>query len=216
MPKVKVKLCGVTGAAAAEQAAELGASFVGAVFFAASPRAVSYARAAEIFEFAPARVARVGLFVDPDDDQLTAALRQVRLDYLQLHGGESPERVEQIRLEFGLPVIKAIAVQDAQDLDAAHAYDGIADLLLFDAKPAAGATRPGGHGIAFDWRLMRRHRWACPWFLAGGLTPGNVAAAIALSGAAMVDVSTGVEAAPGVKDYHLMQSFIAAAKAASS
>jgi phosphoribosylanthranilate isomerase len=212
MAKAKVKICGLTDPAAAEWAAEQGASYLGVVFFDRSPRAVSFARAAEIFEFVPAKAARVGLFVDPDDELLEQAMNQVRLDYFQLHGGESPERVEQIRLEFGMPVIKALGVSAAADLAAAHAHDGIADMLLFDAKPAAGASRPGGFGAAFDWSLLAGAKFKSPWFLAGGLTPDNVAAAVAASGAKLVDVSTGVERAPGIKDPDLVAKFISNAK----
>jgi phosphoribosylanthranilate isomerase len=210
--KAKVKICGLTDPAAAEWAAECGAAFVGTVFFPASPRAVSLARAAEIFEFLPAKVARVGLFVDPSDDELAQAMNQVRLDYLQLHGRESPERVEQIRLEFGMPVIKALGIAGPDDVTAAKAYDEIADMLLFDAKPAPGAGRPGGHGVAFDWSLLKSHKGKSPWFLAGGLTPDNVAEAVALSGAKLVDVSSGVESAPGIKDPDKVERFITAAK----
>jgi phosphoribosylanthranilate isomerase len=210
--KIKVKICGLTDPAHAEDAADLGASFVGAVFHAKSPRFVSFQRAAEIFEFVPAKIARVGLFVDPDDVLINQAMNQIRLDYLQLHGAESAERVEQVRLEFGMPVIKALPISSPADVEAARAYDGVADILMFDAKPPAGADRPGGHGIAFDWALLKDSRWQSPWFLAGGLTPDNVEQAIAASGAKMVDVSSGVESAPGVKDYDKMAAFIAAAQ----
>jgi phosphoribosylanthranilate isomerase len=212
---VKVKICGVTDHAAADAAAEAGASFIGVVFFPASPRHVEPDRAAEIFEFLPAGVARVGLFVDADDQQLHQALAEVRLDYLQLHGQESPARVEEIRQEFGIPVIKALGVAAAADLNAALAYDGVADLLLFDAKPPPAANRPGGLGAAFDWSLLSGRRWRSPWFLAGGLTATTVPDAIQRSGARLVDVSSGVELAAGVKDAALVKSFIAAAQGAS-
>jgi phosphoribosylanthranilate isomerase len=214
--KAKVKICGLTDPAAAEWAAEAGASFLGVVFFPPSPRAVTLSRAAEIFEFVPAKIARVALFVDPSDSQLEQAMNQVRLDYLQLHGRESPERVEQIRLEFGMPVIKALGIGGAADLEAAKTYDSIADMLLFDAKPAPGADRPGGHGQAFDWSLLQGRKWSSRWFLAGGLTPDNVAQAISQSGAKLVDVSSGVEKAPGVKDPDKVARFINAAKGPSS
>jgi len=210
--KTKVKICGLTDPAHAEDAADLGASFVGAVFHEKSPRFVSFGRAAEIFEFVPAKVARVGLFADPDDFLLNQAMNEIRLDFLQLHGSETVERVEQVRFEFGMPVIKALAISSAADIEAAKAYDGVADFLLFDAKAPAGADRPGGHGVPFDWTLLKDTRWQSPWFLAGGLTPETAAQAIAASGAKMVDVSSGVESAPGVKDYDKMAAFIAAAK----
>jgi len=209
MAKAKIKICGLTDPAAAEWAAEQGASFLGVVF-AKSPRQVGLPRAAEIFEFVPAKAAKVGLFVDPTDDQLAEAMNQVRLDYFQLHGGESAERVEAIRLEFGMPVIKAVGIASSADLAAAKAYDEIADMLLFDAKPSA--DRAGGNGAAFDWALLSGAKFKSPWFLAGGLTPDNVAGAIAKSGAKLVDVSSGVESAPGVKDPDLVARFIEAAK----
>lgn len=212
MAKVKVKICGLTDPAHAEDAADLGASFVGAVFHEKSPRFVSFQRAAEIFEFVPAKIARVGLFVDPDDFLLNQAMNQIRLDYIQLHGSESAERVEQVRLEFGMPVIKALPISSKADVEAARAYDGVADMLMFDARPPEGADRPGGHGVAFDWTLLKDSRWQSPWFLAGGLTPETVEQAIAASGAKMVDVSSGVESAPGVKDYDKMAAFIAAVR----
>lgn len=212
MAKAKVKICGLTDPAHAEDAVDLGANFVGAVFYDKSPRFVSFERAAEIFEFIPTKVARVGLFVDPDDALLAHAMNNIRLDYLQLHGNESAERVEQVRLEFGMPVIKAVSIASKADVEAAKAYDGVADMLMFDAKAPADATRPGGNGLAFDWALLKDTRWQSPWFLAGGLTPETVAQAIAASGAKMVDVSSGVESAPGVKDYDKMAAFIAAAK----
>ena len=212
MAKAKVKICGLTDPAHAEDAADLGANFVGAVFFEKSPRFVSFQRAAEIFEFVPAKVTRVGLFVNPADGFIDQAMNQLRLDYIQLHGDETPERVEQVRLEFGMPVIKALAIAAKSDLEAAKAFDGVADMLLFDAKAPAEATRPGGNGLSFDWALLKDSRWQSPWFLAGGLTPETVEQAIASSGAKMVDVSSGVESAPGVKDYDKMAAFIAAAK----
>lgn len=212
MAKAKVKICGLTDPAHAEDAADLGANFVGLVFYEKSPRFVSFQRAAEIFEFIPSKVARVGLFVDPDDGLLAQAMNNIRLDYLQLHGNESVERVEQVRLEFGMPVIKAVSIAGSADVEAAKAYDGVADMLMFDAKAPSDATRPGGNGLAFDWALLKDTRWQSPWFLAGGLTPETVAQAIAASGAKMVDVSSGVESAPGVKDYDKMAAFIAAAK----
>jgi phosphoribosylanthranilate isomerase len=212
MAKAKVKICGLTDPAHAEDAADLGANFVGAVFFEKSPRFLTFQRAAEMFEFVPAKAARVGLFVNPTDAFIDQAMNQLRLDYIQLHGDETPERVEQVRLEFGMPVIKALPVGSSADLDAAKPYDGVADMLMFDAKAPAGAERPGGNGLSFDWSLLKDRRWQSPWFLAGGLTPETVERAIAASGAKMVDVSSGVESAPGVKDYDKMAAFIAAAK----
>ena len=212
--RVKVKICGLTDEAAVEAALGAGADFLGAVFFPPSPRAITPARAAELFDGVPARVRRVGLFVDPDDRLLEAALSHVRLDMLQLHGDEDPERIEAIRGEFGLPVMRALGVGSAADLDAARRHAAAADWLLFDARPPAGATRPGGNATTFDWTLLKGRKWPCPWMLAGGLTPENVADAIRASGARAVDVSSGVESAPGVKDADRIARFVAAAKGA--
>lgn len=215
MPRsVQVKICGINGEAGMAAAIAGGADFVGLVFFAKSPRAVSPERAAELLDGVPARVTRVGLLVDPEDALLDDVLMHVRLDLLQLHGSETPERVEAVRLAFGTPVMKALGVSGAADLDAAREYAEVADRLLFDAKPPAGADRPGGHARAFDWTLLKGRKWPCPWMLAGGLTPENVAEAIAESGAPAVDVSSGVESAPGVKDPDRILRFIKAAKGA--
>lgn len=213
MPRsVQAKICGINGEAGMAAAIAGGADFVGLVFFAKSPRAVSPERAAELLDGVPARVTRVGLLVDPEDALLEDVLMHVRLDLLQLHGSETPERVEAVRLAFGTPVMKALGVSGAADLDAAREYAEVADRLLFDAKPPAGADRPGGHARAFDWTLLKGRKWPCPWMLAGGLTPENVAEAIAESGAPAVDVSSGVESAPGVKDPDRILRFIKAAK----
>jgi phosphoribosylanthranilate isomerase len=138
----------------------------------------------------------------------------VRLDLLQLHGNETPERVEAIRLEYGLPVMKVLSVSVADDLAAAEPYLAVADRLLFDAKPPKGALLPGGNAVSFDWTILTGRKWGLPWMLAGGLTPANVAEAIRISGAPCVDVSSGVESAPGVKDAAKIQAFIRAARSA--
>ena len=209
---VSVKICGLTTEEAVADAIAAGADFIGVVFFSKSPRHVSMDRAAEILQFVPETVSRVGLFVDPDDALLDTVMNHVRLDYFQLHGHETPERVEAIRLEYGMPVIKGLGIHDATDLESAKAYADIADWLLFDAKAPAGAGRPGGNAVTFDWSLLSRHQWPCPWMLAGGLTPDNVGEAIRLSGAKAVDVSSGVERSPGIKDAGQMAHFIQSAK----
>ena len=209
---VKIKICGMTDEEMVDVAIEAGADFLGVVFFEKSPRHVSIDRAAEVLEFVPEEVLRVGLFVDPDDRFLDQAMNNLRLDLFQLHGKETPERVEAIRLEYGMPVIKARGVSSAADLDAAAAYAEVADWLLFDAKPPVDADRPGGNAAAFDWSLLKGRKFACPWILAGGLTPENVAEAIKLSGAKAVDVSSGVESAPGVKDAAKIEAFIKAVR----
>jgi len=209
---VKVKICGLTDEDAVDAALDAGADFVGVVLFDKSPRAVSIERAAEVLEFVPEDILRVGLFVDPDDALLENAMNNLRLDMFQLHGHESPERIEEIRQEFGMPVMKALGISTAADLDAAQAYAEIADWLLFDAKPPADADRPGGNAVSFDWTLLKGRKFACPWMLAGGLTIDNVAEAIKQSGAKAVDVSSGVESAPGVKDAEKIAAFIKAAR----
>ena len=211
---VEVKICGITDEEAMDAAIEAGADYVGLVFFAKSPRNVDPDRAAELVEFTPGDVTKVGLFVDPDDAALDAVLTRVRLDLLQLHGHETPERVEAIRLEYGLPVMKVLSVAEATDLDAALAYQAVADRLLFDAKPPKGALLPGGNAVSFDWSILTGRKWGLPWMLAGGLTPANVAEAVRISGAMAVDVSSGVESAPGVKDPEKIRAFIEAVRRA--
>lgn len=211
-----VKICGITDAEALDAAVEAGADFVGFVFAAKSPRAIAPDVAAEIADALPDEVWKVGLFVDPTDDLLAEVLGHIRLDMVQLHGNETPERVDAIRLDFGVEVMKAIGVATAADVAAAHAYDEHADWLLFDAKAPADADRPGGNGRAFPWDLMRGWSGETPWMLAGGLTPETVAEAIRISGAAAVDVSSGVERAPGIKDPALIAAFAKAAKAAGA
>jgi phosphoribosylanthranilate isomerase len=209
---VEVKICGITDEDAMETAVEAGADYVGLVFYAPSPRAVTAARAAELVEYLPDDIITVGLFVDPDDALLNDVLTHVRLDLLQFHGSESPERLEAIRLEYGLPIMKMIPVSCAEDLAAAEPYLAVCDRLLFDAKPPQGATLPGGNAVAFDWTILQGRRWGLPWMLAGGLTPETVAEAVRISGARAVDVSSGVESAPGVKDPARIHAFINAVK----
>ena len=168
-------------------------------------------RAAALVADIPPGIARVGLFVNPDDAALDLTLAAAPLDILQLHGSETPDRVAQIKARTGLPVMKAVGIATPDDLPALTDYGLVADLVLVDAKPPKDATLPGGNGLAFDWRLLTGRRWLRPWLLAGGLTPQNVAEAIRLTGAPGVDVSSGVETAPGVKDHGLIRDFIAAA-----
>ncbi|MDW8442940.1 MAG: phosphoribosylanthranilate isomerase [Acetobacteraceae bacterium] len=214
--QVRVKICGVRDAAALAAAAEAGADFVGLVFFPRSPRAVSVEAAATLAVTRPAGgPALVGLFVDPADDDLSAVLRKVPLDWIQLHGHEPPDRVAEIRQRFGLPVLKAVGVASRAEAEAAVvSYAPVADALLFDAKPPPGATRPGGNAVALDAAMLAG--LACPrlWLLAGGLAPDTVAEAIRACAAPGVDVSSGVERAPGEKDPARIRAFVAAARAA--
>lgn len=209
---VRCKICGLRNEADLVAAAEAGAGYVGLVFFPKSPRNLSIAEARELALAAPVGLAKVGLFVDPPDEQLDAVLAEVPLDMLQLHGKETPARVAEIRSRSGLPVMKAVGVATAADLPAIAEYEAVADQILLDAKAPKDAVLPGGNGLSFDWRLIAGRDWAKPWMLAGGLNPGNVAEAVRLTGARQVDVSSGVESAPGVKDAELIRAFIVAAR----
>ena len=206
----RVKICGLRDAAMLDAAVQAGAAYVGLVFFEKSPRNVTLAQAAALAAMVPAGVAKVALVVDADDAQLDALLAQVPVDILQLHGSESLARVTALKARYGLPVMKAVGVAGPDDLASLETYAQVADQLLVDAKPPKGADLPGGNGLSFDWRLIAGRRWPVPWMLAGGLTPANVAQAVALTGAGQVDVSSGVESAPGVKDAALIAAFCAA------
>ncbi len=206
-----VKICGLSTPESIAVATEAGARYVGFVFFAKSPRNLPAEAARTLAAEVPPGVAKVALVVDADDALLDEIVARVPLDMLQLHGRESPERVAEIRARYGLPVMKAIGIATEADLPAIARYEAVADQLLIDAKPAPGADLPGGNGLVFDWRLLAGRKWQKPWMLAGGLTPENVARAINLTGARQVDVSSGVERAPGVKDAALIRAFIAAA-----
>ena len=212
---VAVKICGLRDVGMMQAAVDAGASYVGLVFFPKSPRNVSLSDAATVARAVPPGIAKVALVVDADDAQLDAIMDQVPLDMLQLHGKETPDRVAEIRARYGLPVMKALGVADESDLVAIGDYAQMADQLLIDAKPPRNADLPGGNGLSFDWRLIAGRRWPVPWMLAGGLTAENVAEAVALTGARQVDVSSGVESAPGVKDAALITAFIAAAQSAN-
>jgi phosphoribosylanthranilate isomerase len=202
----KVKICGLNSEDAVQAAVEGGADWIGFVFFPPSPRYVTPARAAALSAGLPGGPPRVGLFVEPEDDAVATALGAVRLDVLQLYA--SPARVAALGARFGLPVWRAVGVGDAADLP--RSAEG-ADGLLIEAKPPRGATRPGGNAASFDWSALGGWTPPAPWLLAGGLTPANVAQAIACTGATAVDVSSGVESSPGVKDPKLIRAFIDAA-----
>ncbi len=208
---VRVKICGLRDAAALSAAVSAGARYVGFVFFDRSPRHLTLSQAAPLAVGVPLGVAKVGLTVDADDAALDALTQAVPLDILQLHGHESPARVAAVRARYGLPVMKAVGIADAGDLATLDSYLTVADQILVDAKPPRGGGLPGGNGLSFDWRLLQGRRWSLPWMLAGGLTPANVADAVRLTGARQVDVSSGVERAPGVKDAALIADFVAAA-----
>ncbi|TCP63040.1 phosphoribosylanthranilate isomerase [Rhodovulum bhavnagarense] len=209
---IRIKICGLHTRAAIAQAASLGVAYIGLVFFPKSPRHLDIEEARALALDTPPGMAKVALTVNAEDAAIEAILNRVPIDMLQLHGAETPGRVAEVRARFGLPVMKAVGVAGAEDLPALDAYARVADQILVDAKPPKGADLPGGNGLAFDWQLIAKRRWAVPWMLAGGLTPENVAAAIRLTGARQVDVSSGVESAPGIKDADKMARFVAAAR----
>lgn len=210
----EVKICGLSGEEGVDAALEAGADLLGFVFFARSPRNVDPARAAALAAPARGRAGIVALLVDPTDATVADVVDTLRPDLLQLHGSESAERIADLRRLAGRPVIKAIGVAGAADLETARACT-VADRLLLDAKAPAEAERPGGNGAAFDWTLLAGFTTPLPWLLSGGLHPGNVAAALAATGATAVDVSSGVERAPGHKDPALIHAFVRAARAAA-
>lgn len=211
MSAVSVKICGLTRPADVKAVAAAGARYAGFVFFPRSPRHLGPAEARDLAVLAPPGLAKVGLTVNMGDAELDALLAEVPLDLLQLHGNESPERVAEVRTRSGLPVMKAVGVASEDDLPALERYGAVADMLLVDAKPPKDAVLPGGNGLSFDWRLIANRRLPVPWMLAGGLTPATVADAIRMTGARQVDVSSGVESAPGRKDAALIADFVAAA-----
>jgi phosphoribosylanthranilate isomerase len=209
---IRVKICGLRESAHVAAAVQAGAAYVGFVFFEKSPRCVSVDQARALALTVPPGVAKVALVVDADDAQLDDITSTVPLDMLQLNGRESPDRVSAVRKRYGLPVMKAVGVATGDDLPALDTYARVADQILVDAKPRKGAVLPGGNGLPFDWQLIAGRRWPVPWMLAGGLTAANVAEALRLTGARQIDLSSGVELSPGVKDAALIAQFITTAQ----
>jgi phosphoribosylanthranilate isomerase len=210
---IRVKICGLSRPQDVEAVARAGAAYAGFVFFPKSPRNVSVEQAAALAGEVPVGICKVGLVVNASDAELDAILNAVPLDMLQLHGKESPARVSEVKARYGLPVMKAIGIADAEDLPQIDAYSAVADQLLIDAKPPKTADLPGGNGLSFDWTLLAgRKYWQRPWMPAGGLSPENVATAIRMTGARQGDVSSGVESAPGLTDADKITSFVEAAK----
>jgi phosphoribosylanthranilate isomerase len=202
---MRVKICGINDIQGCDAAVAAGAAYLGFVFFGPSPRNLT----ADV----PPGVCKVALTVDADDAGLDAILGTVPIDMIQLHGAETPDRVAAVRARFGLPVMKAVGIADESDLPKIAEYARVCDQLLVEAKAPKDAVLPGGNGLTFDWRLIAGRRWAAPWMLAGGLTPANAAEAVRLTGARQLDVSSGVESAPGVKDAGMIAAFLAAASA---
>lgn len=207
MARVDIKICGVTTAEAIDAAVRGGASHVGLNYFPPSPRYLAPDRVSLIAQRVPAHVKRVGVLVDPSDELVDTLIAAGGMQILQLHGRETPDRVQALRQRTGLEVWKVISVKTAADLATGASYAGAADFLLYDAKTPDCAALPGGMGLRFDWRLLAGHRPPLPWGLSGGLEPGNVADAIRLTGAPMVDVSSGIESAPGIKDVDKIAAF---------
>jgi len=208
----RVKICGLREPVHVAAAADAGATYVGFVFFAKSPRHLSVPDARSLALLVPDGVAKVALTVNAPNAELDTITASVPLDILQLHGSESPERVAEIKARYGLPVMKAVGVAERGDLAQVDLFQTVADQILVDAKPPKDAVLPGGNGLAFDWTLLLGRVWRRPWMLAGGLTPANVALAVRSTNARQVDVSSGVETSPGVKDEALIRAFIAAAR----
>jgi phosphoribosylanthranilate isomerase len=210
---VRAKICGINSRPALDAALAGGAGFVGFNFYPPSPRALTPEAAAPLGGAVPPVVAKVGVLVDEPDERIAEILARVALDMLQLHGKETPSRVDDIRRRFGLPVMKAVKIAEAADLAVADRYIGHADWLLFDAKPPPQMTDalPGGNALSFDWQLLAGRSWPSPWMLSGGLTRDNLAEAMRISGARVVDVSSGVESGPGQKDPEKIAGFLAEA-----
>lgn len=210
----RAKICGLTTPETLDAALTGGAAFVGAVIFPKSPRHIDPLHAATLFERARGKAGIVAVTVDADDALLTEIALILKPDLIQLHGSETPERAMRVRTLTGAGIIRALSVRTAADIDAAAAWEPVVDHLMFDAKPPEGSALPGGVGASFDWSLLARRSFGKPWFLAGGLTPANVAEAARITGAPLVDVSSGVESAPGVKDPTRIAAFLEAVRTA--
>ncbi|MBB4186653.1 phosphoribosylanthranilate isomerase [Sinorhizobium terangae] len=212
--KTDVKICGLKTAEAVERAAALGASHTGFIFFPKSPRNIEPDDAGRLADRIRGRAKIVAVTVDADNDDLDEIVSALKPDMLQLHGSESPDRVLTVKAVYGLPVMKALSIREASDLDRMEPYVGIADRFLFDAKPPAGSDLPGGNGVSFDWRLLDALDGSVDYMLSGGLNASNIGEALALTGARAIDTSSGVESAPGIKDLKLMEAFFDAVRRA--
>jgi phosphoribosylanthranilate isomerase len=211
---VPTKICGVSTPEAAAAALAGGAAFVGFMFFEASPRNVVPEAAERLAQPVRGKAKVVAVAVDPSDDLVDRIAQALKPDLIQLHGKESPNRVREVAARMGAGAVKVVPVSEASDLAAAAAYDGVVEHLMFEGRPPKDAARPGGLGASFDWTLLAGRRFQRPWFLAGGLDPWNVAEAVRQSGAPLVDVSSGVERGPGLKDPALIAAFLDAARRA--
>jgi phosphoribosylanthranilate isomerase len=209
---IQTKICGLKTAEAVAAALDGGAAFIGFIFFEASPRNIAPEDAARLAPPARGRARVTAVTVDPDDALLDRLMASLKPDLIQLHGRETPARAAAVAQRTGAEVIKVLPVSDASDVSAASAFEGVAAHLMFETRPPKGAAAPGGHGVAFDGSILQGRRFSRPWFLAGGLDPWNVADAVRASGAPMVDVSSGVERGPGVKDPALISAFLEAVR----
>ncbi len=213
MTQIRVKICGLRTVEDVQAVASAGGAYMGLNFFPPSPRYLTLQEGRSLALAAPLGLAKVALTVNADEATLDALIEAMPLDMLQLHGAETPDRVAEVRARYGLPVMKVIGVRDEGDLAELFDFSTVADQIMIDAKPPKDAVLPGGNGLTFDWRLVAQRRWLRPWMLAGGLTAQNVAEAIRLTNARQVDVASGVESAPGVKDADKIAAFVAAAGA---
>ncbi|HEY4134430.1 MAG TPA: phosphoribosylanthranilate isomerase [Alphaproteobacteria bacterium] len=212
---VGAKICGINSRAALEAAVAGGAEFVGFIFYPPSPRYIAPEDAGQLARLVPPHIKKVGVFVDADPMEIDGVMLEAPLDVLQFHGTESPRNIDELRITFRLPAIKAIKIGAPADIEAARGFEGHADYLMFDAKPPADLRNalPGGNAVRFDWTLLAGTRWETPWFLSGGLTPENLPEAVRATGARLVDVSSGVEVRPGLKDPDKIAAFLKAAAA---
>lgn len=211
-----VKICGLSTPETVSAALDNGAAMVGFIFFAKSPRHVSASHAGELRQLAIRRAEAVAVTVDADDNYLDEIVSVMKPDWLQLHGHETPQRVLDVKARYGLPVMKALSVREAADLDAAKLYNSVADRLLFDAKAPKGSELPGGNGVSFDWTLLNALDPGLDYMLSGGINADNVREALRVTHAPGLDISSGVESAPGVKDSGLIEQFFTTLKSAAS
>ena len=208
--KVRVKICGITNTADMDASIRYGTHYAGLMFFEKSPRFVNLNLARKLSLYAGNQIKKVAVTVNLDNQILDEIVKKVPLDFIQLHGKETPKRVREIKIRYKLPVIKAIGVAEAADLDLISLFSDVADQLLIDAKSSASSVLPGGNGLNFDWKLLKDFEFQRPWLLAGGLNSENAAEAITITGATQLDLSSGVEKAPGLKDDKKISLFMSA------
>jgi len=207
---VRVKICGITNTSDLDVSIKYGTHYAGLMFFEKSPRFVNINLARKLSLHAGSKIKKVAVTVNLNNQKLDEIVKKVPLDFIQLHGNETPKRVQEIKTRYKIPVIKAIGISEANDLDFISTFKDVADQLLIDAKSPSSSVLPGGNGVNFDWKLLKDFNFQCPWLLAGGLTSENAAEAIALTGATQLDLSSGVEKAPGLKDDKKISLFMSA------